>query len=204
MSAIETAARLLGTRVRRNVPLGALTTYRVGGRAALMLEASTEDDLRAAQEAVSESGVPVLVLGRGSNLLVSDAGFAGLVVTLTAGFDAIEQAGPTTVRAGGAVQLPVLARRTAALGLTGFEWAVGVPGSLGGAVRMNAGGHGSEMSRVLVTASVVDRADGGHDRPIPLAELGYAYRRSAIGASEVVVAAELQLSKGDRVRSEAE
>jgi UDP-N-acetylmuramate dehydrogenase len=202
MSAIETAARLLGSRVRRNVPLGALTTYRVGGRAAVMLEASTEDDLRAAQEAVSESGVPVLVVGRGSNLLVSDAGFAGLVVTLTAGFDAIAHSGPTTVRAGGAVQLPVLARRTAALGLTGLEWAVGVPGSVGGAVRMNAGGHGSDMAATLRRFRFVDLS-GQPDGDADASRLEYSYRHSTVAPHHVVVWGEFGLAPGDREKSEA-
>src|SRR5205807_5815000 len=98
--------------------------------------------------AVGETGVPVLLIGRGSNLLVADAGFPGLAVALKGAFGDLELAA-TQVRAGGAVSLPVLARRTAAVGLTGLEWAVGVPGSVGGAVRMNAGGHGSDVSGTL-------------------------------------------------------
>src|SRR3954447_17973708 len=87
---VEVAAAVLGDLARRQVPIGPLTTYRVGGAAALFLEARDEDDLRVDKEAVEASSIPVLVLGRGSNLLVSDAGFAGLVVTLGAAFTEIE------------------------------------------------------------------------------------------------------------------
>src|SRR4051812_24599375 len=187
MSAVDRAARLLGSRSRRDVPLGALTTYRVGGRAALGLEASSEDDLLLAQQAVSESGVPVVVVGRGSNLLVSDAGFAGLLVTLAGGFDAIEEVGPTVVRAGAAVQLPVLARRTAALALTGLEWAVGVPGSVGGAVRMNAGGHGSDMAASLRRFRFIDLTGRETDGDADAERLEFAYRHSTVAPHHVVV-----------------
>ncbi|MBW3615668.1 MAG: FAD-binding protein, partial [Actinobacteria bacterium] len=122
---IEVAATVLGGRVRRDVPLGPLTTYRVGGRAALYCELQDQADVEAAREAVSSTGLPVLVMGKGSNLLVSDAGFAGLVVVLGGEFSVIQDPQDGRVRAGAAVSLPVLARRTAAAGLTGFEWAVG-------------------------------------------------------------------------------
>ncbi|MBA2624567.1 MAG: FAD-binding protein, partial [Acidimicrobiia bacterium] len=128
------ASAILGDRARPEVPIGPLTTYRVGGAAALFVEAASDEDLRLVARAVAGTGVDVLVLGRGSNLLVADAGFPGIVVTLGepyAGFD-IEG---TTARAGAATALPVLARRTATAGLRGLEWAVGVPGSVGGAVR---------------------------------------------------------------------
>ena len=102
------------------------------------------------------AGLPVLVVGRGSNLLVADGGFGGIAVLLDPdAFGAVAIEG-TTVRAGAAVPLPALARQTVDAGLTGLEWAVGVPGSVGGAVRMNAGGHGSDMAHSLQTCRVVD------------------------------------------------
>ncbi|MCA1843657.1 MAG: UDP-N-acetylmuramate dehydrogenase [Actinobacteria bacterium] len=200
-AAVERAAAVLGDRARRQVPLGPLTTYRVGGPAALLLEAGDEDDLRLATRAVVGSGVAVLVVGRGSNLLVADAGFPGLAVVLGERFAAVRAEG-TTVRAGGAASLPVVARRTAALALAGMEWAVGVPGSVGGAVRMNAGGHGSDMSRHLVAARVVDLAGGPGGR-VPASGLALGYRRSSVTGSQVVVEAELELAPGDRAASEA-
>jgi UDP-N-acetylmuramate dehydrogenase len=200
--ALEAARRLLGERARPDVPLGPLTTYRVGGPAALFLTAETEDDLAAARTAVVETGIPVLVVGRGSNLLVADAGFPGLAVTLGEGFATIEVDG-TRVRAGGAVSLPVLARRTAAAGLTGLEWAVGVPGSVGGAVRMNAGGHGSDTSQHLRRFRFVDLR-GGEDGEHDAARLEFGYRSSTVAADHVVVWGEYALAPGDSEASAAE
>lgn len=202
-SSVEEAARLLGDRARRDVPIGPLTTYRVGGRAALLMEAVEEADLRLARDAVTATSVPVLVVGKGSNLLVSDRGFDGLVVVLGEGFTEIDALDGDRVRAGAAVSLPVLARRTAALSLTGFEWAVGVPGSVGGAVRMNAGGHGSDMNECLVSYRFVDLS-GGADGERPVEALEYGYRRSSVQPAHVVVEAVLQLAPGDRSASEAQ
>ena len=111
----------------------------------------------------------------------------------------------TTVRAGGSVSLPVLARRTAAAGLTGLEWAVGVPGSVGGGVRMNAGGHGSEISETLLAARLFDLT-GTTAAPsaVVAADLALGYRRSAVGPAQVVVSAEFGLAEGDRAIAEAE
>jgi len=199
---VEAAARLLGGRARRRVPLGPLTTYRVGGPAALLVELGGDDDTTAAAEAVSASGVPVLAVGRGSNLLVADSGFPGLAVTLGERYAFIE-IDDMRVRAGAAVSLPVLARRTAAAALTGMEWAVGVPGSVGGAVRMNAGGHGSDISRTLTAAHVLDLASGD-DRVVAPDGLRFSYRSSSVGADQIVLEAEFTLAPGDRRASETE
>lgn len=200
---LAAASAVLGDRARRHVPLGPLTTYRVGGRAALLLEAGSEDDLALARRAVSESGVAVLVVGRGSNLLVADRGFPGLAVLVGEGLGAVDvDAGACRVRAGAGAFLPVVARRTAAAGLTGLEWAVGVPGSVGGAVRMNAGGHGSDVAASLRSARVVDLAGAG---PVErtAADLALGYRRSALAPAEVVVEATFALAPGDREGCEA-
>ena len=209
---LVSCAALLGDLARPDVPLGPLTTYRVGGAAALFTTIESEDDLLRVRDAVSASGVPVLVVGKGSNLLVSDAGFPGLAVVLGESFanitcDRVRGAGApgdesTTVRAGGAAALPVVARRSAAASLRGFEWAVGVPGSIGGAVRMNAGGHGSDMAASLTRVRVVD-LHGGHDGWVAATDLELGYRRSRLGSTDVVVEAELALSGGDRAISEA-
>lgn len=192
----------VGDRLLVGAPLGPRTTYRVGGPAALLLEAAGEDDLAAARDAVVATGVPVLVVGKGSNLLVADCGFAGLAISLGDAFAGVDVDG-TTVVAGGAAALPVVARRTVAAGLTGFEWAVGVPGSIGGAVRMNAGGHGADMAASLARVRVVDLA-GGEDGDVPAARLDLAYRRSSLRPTAVVVAATLALAAGDRAAGEAQ
>ena len=195
-SALEVAAGLLGGLAQRDVPLGPLTTYRVGGPAAVLVAADSIDDLVAVAAAVAATGVPTLVVGKGSNLLVADAGFQGVAVTLGEGFAGVTIAG-TVVAAGGAASLPVVARQTVRAGLSGFEWAVGVPGSIGGAVRMNAGGHGSDMAATLTHARIVDLATG-RDQRVAAADLDLAYRHSNIGPSQVVVEATLGLAAGDR------
>jgi UDP-N-acetylmuramate dehydrogenase len=187
--------------VRRHVPIGPLTTYRVGGAAALFATIETDEDLAAAVHVVRSEHVPVLVVGKGSNLLVADAGFDGLAIVLGDAFGEIVVDG-TTVAAGGAASLPVVARRTAAAALTGFEWAVGVPGSIGGAVRMNAGGHGSDMAATLTRVHVVDLASG-EDEWVTANALDLAYRHSAISTSQVVIQAELALRRGDVANAEA-
>jgi UDP-N-acetylmuramate dehydrogenase len=200
-AAVERAAALLGARAERDVSLGPLTTYKVGGPAALLVRAATPDDLAAVASAVAGTGVDVLVVGKGSNLLVADAGFAGVAVVLGEGFAEVDVDG-TRVRAGGAAALPVVARRTVRAGLAGFEWAVGVPGSVGGAVRMNAGGHGSDMAATLESAEIVDLGAGGGPRTVVAADLALGYRRSAVAARQVVVAATLGLARGDRKAGE--
>jgi UDP-N-acetylmuramate dehydrogenase len=206
--AVDAARRVLGHRARLDAPLAALTTYRVGGNAAILVEAAGPDDLVAVAEAVRTSRLPVLVVGRGSNLLVADAGFRGIAVTIAPFADWIrlpeEHAEDVVVAAGGAVALPVLARRTAAAGITGAEWAVGVPGSVGGAVRMNAGGHGADVATSLLDVDVVDLTGDGTAARRPASELGLHFRGSALLDHEVVVGARFALARGDRAASEAE
>ncbi len=192
---------------RSDVSLAPYCTYRVGGDAALWVEVGSLDDLELVRRAVAEVDCPVLIVGRGSNLLVADAGFPGIVVHLGDEFSQITiDAEAATVVAGGAALLPVVARKSAAAALTGFEWAVGVPGSIGGAVRMNAGGHGSDMSASLTRVGIVDLR--AHDRvgvdEWTLDDLALGYRTSAVDRGHIVVTAELQLTPGDRTRSEAE
>jgi UDP-N-acetylmuramate dehydrogenase len=188
-------------------PLGPLTTYGVGGPAGLYLEIEDGDDLahvrRVVRDLIGGSPTPpaVFVLGRGSNLLVADEGFEGMVVRLGDGFAGVELPRPdaagraAVVRAGAAVALPVLARRAADAGWSGLSWAVGVPGSVGGAVRMNAGGHGSDMASCLARYSWVDLYDdaGGTD---DVRRLAYGYRSSSVRDSQLVVGAELRVTPG--------
>ncbi len=195
MSALDDAARLLGDRARRDEPLGPYSTYRVGGPAALWVDVEDEETLAAVVACVRSTGIDVLVVGNGSNLLVADAGFPGLAIRLGDAFAAVEIDG-TAVTAGGAALLPVVARRTVQAGLAGFEWAVGVPGSIGGAVRMNAGGHGSDMASSLVGVRVLDTTTG-EDGTVPATALDLGYRSSSLTAGHVVLAATLALEPGD-------
>ncbi len=194
--------------VQRLAPLGDRTTYRVGGAAAVLVEPESVDHLvvlsstiRGAVEQGADD-VEILVVGRGSNMLVADAGFHGVAVALGEGFSNVE-IDDTVVHVGAAAKLPVVARQTASAGLTGFEWAVGVPGSIGGAVRMNAGGHGADMAASLAAVEVFDVAAGDKRVLRPeLLELGY--RTSAIVSTQVVTGATLQLARGDAQTSKDE
>lgn len=192
---LDDLAGALGPQALRDHPLGALTTYRVGGPAALFTEPADEADLVEVAKALADRPVPVLVLGRGSNLLVADDGFPGLVISLARGFDSVVVEGHR-VSAGASVSLPVLARRTAAAGLTGLEWAVGVPGSVGGAIRMNAGGHGSDTAATLVSYRWVDLTTGTVDWA-PAARLDATYRSTGLAATDVVTEGVHQLMPGD-------
>jgi len=192
---VRSVGEALGERARWDQPLGSRTTYRVGGPAALLVAAADQDDLLAVARAIGGRPVPTLVLGRGSNLLVADRGFDGLVVVMDGGFDALAFDGQS-VTAGAAVSLPVLARRSASAGLAGLEWAVGVPGSVGGAVRMNAGGHGSDTAATLESFRVVDLLSAtviDH----PAVDLAAGYRTTSVQATDVVVSATHRLVTGD-------
>ena len=192
------AASSLAPSLRRDYRLAPHTTYRVGGPARLFITVNDLAELQALAAAVSDSGsggVPVLVVGRGSNLLVADRGFDGLAVALGSRLARFEIAGETVEAAGGAL-LPVVARASVDAGLTGFEWAVGVPGTVGGAVRMNAGGHGSDMSESLVDATVVDLRRGGTET-LAAVDLRLGYRTSSLAPHQVVASVRLQLRVGD-------
>lgn len=186
----------LGPALEQDAPIGPLTTYRVGGTAALLVRARTVEQVQSVGQVLAGSGVPMVALGRGSNLLVADRGFQGVAILLTDELATVAIDG-TNVRVGAAVALPVVARQTAAAGLTGFEWAVGVPGSIGGAVRMNAGGHGSDMAASLVSVRIVD-LNSGAVQTIDAAALGLGMRHSDLGDSQIVVEAELRLDHGDK------
>ncbi len=202
-------AAVLGPALQRDHLLGPLCTYRVGGSAKWFVEVVDVDTLRELAKVTAAHGLSVLVVGRGSNLLVSDAGFDGVALQLTDAFATIDistidiATSEALVTAGGATSLPVLARRSVASGLGGFEWAVGVPGSVGGAVRMNAGGHGSDIAASLVGVRVVDLTTG-EDVEVAAAQLDLTYRHSSLNASQIVVSAKFRLVRRDRQLGEAD
>jgi UDP-N-acetylmuramate dehydrogenase len=203
VAVIERLMDDVGDKIAVDVPMGALTTYRVGGRAAAMVVVDDHETLSAVAAAVAGTGIPVMTLGRGSNMLVADRGFDGLVVHMAGDYAAINVVDETIVIAGAAAKLPVVARTTVGYGLTGFEWAVGVPGSIGGAVRMNAGGHGADMRDALLDADIVDFA-AGERRIVPVEQLQLSYRHSALRTDELVVGCRLSLSPGDERKGKAE
>ncbi len=191
----------LGAMARPNVALAPLTTYRVGGEALALAAPASIDDLARIAEVARRHRLPTMVVGRGSNMLVADSGFHGIAYTLNAMGEHIDIHGTTVIVSGGSA-LPVVARRVSAAGLTGFEWAVGVPGSIGGAVRMNAGGHGSDMAACLTRVHLFDVRIGQHGW-VPVERLGLRFRASDVADHQVVIEAELHLRPGDPAASEA-
>jgi UDP-N-acetylmuramate dehydrogenase len=203
-AAAELRARCPG-RLGERVPLAPLTTFRLGGPARLFLRADSTDDLVALAEVLAATGLPLLVLGRGSNLLVADAGWPGVVLTLGQRMRSIAIEG-TEIEAGAGAPLPSLAARSAAASLGGLAFAVAIPGSVGGGVRMNAGAHGSELGDRLVWAEVLDLAAGAAAEPVRRKpdDLGLSYRRSGLARTAVVTAARFACEPApeDRVRAE--
>jgi len=191
--AAERLAALPDVDVELDAPAGAWCTYRVGGPIAVLATVSSQEALAEVAAVLAECGVDPLTIGKGSNLLIADAGYPGVAIHLSGSCAEIEIDG-TKVVAGGASSLPVVARATVAAGLTGFEWAVGVPGTIGGAVRMNAGGHGSDMSASLVSIAVADTHLGG-TIVMPAGALDLSYRHSAIEPWQIVASATLQLEE---------
>jgi UDP-N-acetylmuramate dehydrogenase len=201
--AVAQAVAVLGDLAECDVPIGPMTTYRVGGAADVFVRVRSIGDLQQVAAARAASDLPVLVIGRGSNLLIADRGYRGIAVSLLdMATDVVVDTQSSVVEVGSAVLLPVLARQLATAGLAGFEWAVGVPGSIGGAVRMNAGGHGSDISESLLDARIVDLADGS-DSVVPAADFGLRFRGSGLRTDQVVVSARLQLAPGDPASAKA-
>jgi len=185
-----------GVTVSAGEDLALHTTLRVGGRADAFVSVDDESALLRTIAVVREHGLPVVVIGRGSNLLFADEGWAGVVLQLGSGFRGITISG-TTVHAGAAEPMPSVALRTAQASLAGFAWGAAVPGSMGGGVRMNAGAHGADMSNALVTARVVDAAEGRVEEWGP-ERLTFGYRRSALRTTSIVTSVSLRLEPGDR------
>ena len=176
-----------------DAPLAPLTTIRVGGTADWLVRAGSFRSVVAALAWARDAGAPVAVVGRGSNLLVSDEGFRGLVLRLVGRLTVISVRG-TGMWCGGGASLPRAVQRAAAQGLEGLEFGASIPGTVGGAVAMNAGAHAGELAQVLEWA-VVCGPDGRRRVDRDALELGY--RRSAVAPGEVVAAAGFRLRPGD-------
>jgi UDP-N-acetylmuramate dehydrogenase len=175
--------------VRREYSLARLTTIRTGGPAEMFARAATLEQLEQLVSWSSSEGLEVGVVGSGSNLLIADAGVRGLVVKLDKELSEIELDG-TRIRCGAGARLPAVSARAATAGLTGIEFGVNIPGTVGGAVKMNANAYGGELAQVLEWVDVVTPT--GTDRRLP-AQLGFAYRRSNLGPHEIVARASFAL-----------
>jgi UDP-N-acetylmuramate dehydrogenase len=172
-----------------------MTSFRLGGPAALYVEVLSVDDLSAVGRAVCETGLPLLVIGKGSNLLVADQGFPGIVVRLGKAFRWAARDGDR-ISAGGAMPLPALAGVALAHRLAGLEFGVAIPASLGGSVRMNAGAHGHALDEVMESVEVF-RIDQDRLQTMPGGAAGFRYRESSLPGESVVTAATVRLRPGD-------
>jgi UDP-N-acetylenolpyruvoylglucosamine reductase len=176
--------------IQRDYPLSRLTTIRTGGPAELFARPGTVAELEAVLAWAGTEGVEVGVVGSGSNLLIADAGVRGLVLKLDQELTQITVDG-TRIDCGGGARLPAVSAQAARAGLSGIEFGVNIPGTVGGAVRMNANAYGGELARALEWVDVTSA--GGTARRTP-DELGFAYRRSGLGPAEVVARAAFGLT----------
>lgn len=186
-------------RYREAAPLADVTWFRVGGPAEVLFRPADEADL-ATFLAGRPSDVPVTVLGVGSNVLVRDGGIPGVVIRLGRGFTETVIAGDRITAGAAALDLNV-ARSASVAGLAGLEFLSGIPGTIGGAVRMNAGAYGAEIRDVLIEARAVDGDGGVH--VVPAARLGFAYRKCAAPSDWIFTAAVLRGTAGDRAAIQA-
>jgi UDP-N-acetylenolpyruvoylglucosamine reductase len=181
------------TGVERDYPLARLTTIRTGGPAEYFARTETQERLEGLLKWAEETALDVGVVGSGSNLLVADAGVRGLVVKLDGELARIEHE-HERLTCGGGARLPQASARAASLGLAGLEFGVNIPGTVGGAVRMNANAYGGELGRVLEWVDVSTPAGTSRRRP---EELGFAYRRSNLGSRAVVARARFALARSN-------
>ena len=179
--------------VKNDYALERLTTVRTGGTGDFFARPGTMDDLLALLRWADSDGIEVGVVGSGSNLLISDLGFRGLVLKLDEDLATIEQQGQRLVCGGGA-RLPQAAAQSARAGLSGLEFGVNIPGTVGGAVKMNANAYGGDLSRVLEWVLIA--TPGGAERRVP-ADLGFRYRKSNLQPREVVARASFALEPAD-------
>jgi UDP-N-acetylmuramate dehydrogenase len=190
----EAMLRQGGTPVRARFPLAPLTTFRIGGAAALYLEAQEDGDLLVAAGAVAATGIPWVVIGKGSNVLVADEGFPGLVLRLGKPYRWTARDGHR-LRAGGAMPLPALAGVALTHSLAGLEFGVAIPASLGGAIRMNAGAHEHAVDEVVESIEVIRIPDGTR-HVVAGTDAGFGYRRTELPAGSVVTGATVALRAG--------
>ncbi|WP_332632194.1 UDP-N-acetylmuramate dehydrogenase [Halalkalibacter flavus] len=182
--------------VKEREPLSNHTTWKIGGPADVLVEPDSLESLKRLMELITIHKVPWRVIGRGSNLLVADGGIEGVVIKLGKGMDNLEIDGET-IKVGGGYPLIKLATIISREGLSGLEFAGGIPGSVGGAVFMNAGAHGSDISNILKEALIL--FPDGRLEWVKGKDMGFSYRTSRLQQeSGICVEAVFQLEKGEK------
>jgi UDP-N-acetylmuramate dehydrogenase len=188
-------AEIEGLKVRTDVPLGRLTTFKIGGPAAVVVTPANVEALSDAQRVLQDAGAAVLVLGNGSNLLVADEGFDGVVIRVGSAFGSYEPAGPDRLRIGAGTMWSRLMRYSMNEGWTGLEFGAGIPGTLGGAVATNAGTRGGDTSGALIEAEMVEST--GEIVVKRMEELGFRYRNCDLPEGAVVTSTLLRAHRDD-------
>lgn len=193
---IAWASQRLSGRVRENVPASTLTTFAVGGQVRVVATVESIEELRELTAQLYREGQPVRVIGNGSNVLVSDDGLTEWLVRLGAGFRGFERLAGDEFVIQGAAGLMSLARKLSEEGYSGLEFAAGIPASIGGAVFMNAGAHGSEIGERIV--SITGVASDGSVHTWQRDELPWRYRSSGLPLGVTITGARIRLTAGDR------
>ena len=190
---------LMSGQILTNEPMSRHTTFRVGGPADYFAKVETEAELAGILALCGQWEMPYYVVGNGSNLLVGDGGYRGVIITLGKNFSGVRKAGAEKLRAGAGALLSVVAKAALKGSLTGIEFASGIPGTVGGAVVMNAGAYGSELADILGLVRLLDQK--GDVQEVSAAQLELGYRSSNISARELVVLeAEFCLEAGSEVQ----
>lgn len=198
----EIVQKLNNIKVTENAPMSKYTSFKAGGAAAFLVEVETVDALKEVLKIVDEKGIPHMMLGNGSNMLFKDSGYEGVVIKLsqeTFSDVAFEEDGDKCkVTAGTGILLSTLARMLLEKELTGFEFASGIPGSLGGAVFMNAGAYGGEMKDIVTSVKVVS-PDGKEEKTFSAEEMDFSYRHSVLEENGyIAVEVTFEFAKGDK------
>jgi UDP-N-acetylmuramate dehydrogenase len=168
-----------------NEPMNKHTSFKVGGPARYFVKAESLDDLKKALDLAREKGIPFFILGNGTNLLVSDKGFDGVIITLAGDFSSIEDLGNGAFKVGAAVPLGRFARSVLKQGFAGIHKLAGIPGTLGGAIYMNAGAYGQEIGTSCTQVTVLD--SDGNIREFAASECGFGYRQSIFQKNNAII-----------------
>ena len=198
----ELGERIPGVCIEENVPMAQYTSFRAGGKARMMVIPADAEQLSAVLGVLSGSGVQYMVLGNGTNILVKDSGYDGVIVKIGSGFDYVWQEGCRLV-CGSGTRMSVAAKAALEGGLSGFEFASGIPGFTGGAVFMNAGAYGGEMKDILRRAKIVSK-DGSREFYMTADELEMGYRHTKLhDTGDIVTEVEFVLEEGNRTQIKA-
>ena len=195
----ELGERIPGVCIEENVPMAQYTSFRAGGKARMMVIPADAEQLSAVLGVLSGSGVQYMVLGNGTNILVKDSGYDGVIVKIGSGFDYVRQEGCRLV-CGSGTRMSVAAKAALEGGLSGFEFASGIPGFTGGAVFMKAGAYGGEMKDILRRAKIVSK-DGSREFYMTADELEMGYRHTKLhDTGDIVTEVEFVLEEGNRTQ----